>query len=179
MMFRERSIFLFAALLLVAPGCGSGDDNQADTGSPGNSAVGTDVGQLAPDFTLTGLDGESLTLSDLRGKTVLLDFWDTWCPPCREALPHLQDISAEYPEDVVVVGIAAGQEGEAKVRSFVGTRGLTFPMAVGSPQVFQDYRVSSLPTTYLVDGRGVVRKKWIGGHSKAEYEGMIRQVVGG
>ncbi|MFH2053949.1 MAG: TlpA disulfide reductase family protein [bacterium] len=178
-MFRKWSLFMFTALTLVAAGCGTDDANQADTGSLGDVSTGTGVGQLAPDFTLSALDGESLTLSGLRGKTVLLDFWDTWCPPCREAMPHLQDISHEFSEDVVVVGIAAGQEGEAKVRSFVGTRGLTFPMAIGSPQVFQDYRVSSLPTTYLVDGRGIVRKMWIGGQPKAEYEGMIRQIAGG
>lgn len=176
------SKFIAAALMVLALGAWGGcqKDVEPDAGpAPGGVAVGTKAGQTAPDFRLTSLQGEPLRLSDLRGKTVLLDFWDTWCPPCRRALPHLQDLSVQYAADLVVVGVAMGQEGEARVRSFVRERGLTFPVAIAGPQVVQDYRVQSLPTTILVDRQGTVRMTWVGGYEKADYEAAIRALLQG
>ena len=171
--------FVLVLLLGFFLGCGAADDDKALGQAGGSTGIGTGRGQQAPAFRLTTLDGDNLDLASLEGKAVLLDFWDTWCPPCRKALPHLQELSVEHAGDLVVVGIALGQEGEAKVRSFVAQNGLTFPFAVGSQEVFENYRVSNLPTTFLLDRSGKVRKHWVGGYPKSEYDNAIKQVIGG
>ena len=173
------TLILTSALFLA--GCGA--DDQAGSGDQaGANRVGGEVGNQAPDFTLKKVGSEEkLTLGDLRGKTVLVDFWDTWCPPCREALPHLQELSQTYGDDLVVVGVALGQEGEAKVEAFTAKHGLTFEMVVWDkdPALIQAFGgIQSIPTTFLIDSDGVIRKKWVGATTKAGYEGAIKQVIG-
>jgi peroxiredoxin len=174
------SLLLLMASGLVA-GCGSDDktsaaagDAQADIAAA--TAVGGTKGDRAPDFTLKRLAGGNLTLSDLRGKTVVVDFWDTWCPPCRRALPDLQALSETYRDDLVVVGVAFGREGEAKVRSYIEANGLTFEMVLFEPNssIIEDFGgIQSIPTTFLVDANGVIQEKWVGAADKATYERAI------
>jgi peroxiredoxin len=168
---------LFTILLLA--GCGSGDENGGQAAA--GAGVGGEVGDLAPDFELERVAGGTLTLSSLRGKTVILDFWDTWCPPCRKALPDLQELSEKYADDLVVVGLAMAQEGEDKVRSFVRERGLTFEMVLfdQDPALIQAFGgIQSIPTTFLIDPEGVIRHRWIGAAPKAAYEAQVKKVLG-
>ncbi len=180
-----RSIMKYALLLVLALGAGViwGCSNQAhdDHSSDVESQAGTgyEVGQVAPSFSLERVGGDQLDLADLRGDVVLLDFWDTWCPPCRKALPHLQEISTEYTDGFTVVGVALGQEGAAKVDAFVSSRGFTFPFVRGNVAVFQKFGVQSLPTTLLIDKDGVIRKRWVGGYPKAEYEKAVMELIAG
>ena len=144
------------------------------------AAPGT-KGSPAPDFTLKRLDGSDLQLSSLRGKAVIIDFWDTWCPPCKAAMPHFQALSEQYADEVVVVGVALGREGEAKVRKFAADYGITFEMVMfnNDPDLIQAFGgIQSIPTTFLVDADGVIREKWIGGHGKAVYEQGIKNLLG-
>jgi peroxiredoxin len=175
------TIVLGLLALAGVAGCGrdreEGPQDHAAASPSSQPAVGTLVGQTAPDFRLATLQGTQLRLADLRGKAVLVDFWDTWCPPCRRAMPHLQQLSTQYPDQLVVVGIALGQEGEPKVRAFASERGLTFPVALGGEEIFKSYGVQNLPTTFLVDGQGTIRKKWVGGYDKSEYETAVRSVI--
>jgi peroxiredoxin len=170
-------MILLSALVLT--GCGSGDDNGAQADA---SQVGGEVGNQAPDFTLPRVNGaDSLTLSSLKGKVVLVDFWDTWCPPCREALPHLQELSLAYSEDLVVVGLALGQEGDAKVKAFTEKHGLTFEMVVWDKdqKLIDSFGgIEAIPTTFLIDADGVIQKKWEGATTKAGYEAAIKKVIG-
>lgn len=155
--------------------------NQGSAGQSG-LVVGARQGNLAPDFNLKRIDGGTLELSSLKGKAVLIDFWDTWCPPCRKAMPHLQEISETYAGDLVVVGVAMGRDGEAKVQSYVRDNGLTFEFVLAdAPQytVMRDFGgVQSIPTTFLVDREGVIRNIWTGAMPKAEYEKAVKQVLG-
>ena len=169
MRIAKSSIPTIICLLLLITGCGE---------SPG---VGAAVGNLAPEFDLERIDGGQLKLSDLRGQAVLIDFWDTWCPPCREAMPHLQALSVEYENELEVVGVAIGRDGKAAVAKFVQDRGLTFPVVLIDEQyqTAQDFGgIQSIPTTILVDGKGVIRHVWVGGQSKHAYEQVIKQVLG-
>jgi peroxiredoxin len=160
---------LLALLLLAAAGCG-------DTPETGSA-----VGNLAPAFDLENVAGGRLTLAELEGKAVLIDFWDTWCPPCREAMPHLQELSVEHADDLVVVGVAIGRDGKAAVVRFVQERGLTFPVVLmdSDYRMAADYgNIQSIPTTVLVDREGVIRKVWVGGQTKEEYAKGVAQVLG-
>ncbi len=178
------SVLMLMLAISLAAGCGSGDDSatvsQDQNAASGGPAVGSTKGSQAPDFTLKRLSGGSLTLSDLRGKAVIVDFWDTWCPPCRKALPHLQELSETYGSDLVVVGVALGREGQAKVDSYVKSNGLTFEMVIYDPgsSILKDFGgIQSIPTTFLIDAQGVIREKWVGGAPKSSYENAVVAVI--
>ncbi len=181
-LFRTRLFMLVFTLsaILGLTACGGGDDNTKYQ-PPADATVGAKAGNIAPDFDLKNLEGGNLKLSSLRGKIVIIDFWDTWCPPCRRALPALQALADEYADDLVVVGVAFGRDGEAKVRSYVKENNLTFPMVLTDPQfqVVQDFgNFQGIPTTFLVDRRGIIVKQWSGGHTRAEYEAAVKEVLG-
>ena len=162
-------ILILGVVGALVAGCGK----QPETGS--------EIGSLAPDFDLERIDGGRLVLSELRGKAVLVDFWDTWCPPCKKALPHLQELSVEYADDLVVVGVAMGREGEGKVRKFTQDYGLTFEMVMlgNNRKLISDYGgIQSIPTTFLIDEEGIIQDIWVGGFGKAVYEKAVQTVIG-
>lgn len=182
---RAATLSLMLALTLIA-GCGddSRDAKTATENQAGNSSgltVGGRKGDLAPNFTLERLAGGKLSLSDLRGKTVLVDFWDTWCPPCKRALPHLQELSETYQDDLVVVGVALARQGEATVRNYTKANGLTFEMVLFDPAstIIRDFGgIPSIPTTFLIDTDGVIREKWVGAADKHSYQKAIVAAIG-
>lgn len=123
-------------------------------------------GFAAPDFTLERLDGQPITLTDLRGTVVILNLWTSWCPPCRAEMPTLQRIyeaSQESGLEVLAINVTS-QDSEADARSFVDENGLTFPVLLDrSGTVARLYQMRALPTTFFIDQQGVIRKVVIGG----------------
>jgi thiol-disulfide isomerase/thioredoxin len=121
-------------------------------------------GFVAPDFTLEMLDGPETTLSDLRGQVVLINFWATWCPPCRAEMPAIQEVYNRYRDQGFVVLAVDLGESDARVRGFVEEMELTFSILMDrNEDVSQLYRVRSIPTTYFVDREGVIQDIVIGG----------------
>lgn len=183
-MLRMRIPFVLIATgtcLLFAVGCGGGGDDTTRQVAEGPAAGQAEPGRPAPDFTLPRLDGGELTLSALRGKAVIVDFWDTWCGPCRRAMPHLQELSEAYAEELVVVGVALGRDGADKVRAYVADKGLTFEMVLFDQdmKLLRDFGgIQSIPTTFLIDADGNIRRKWVGAEEKAVYERAVRDVIG-
>ena len=120
------------------------------------------VGRMAPGFRLPTLDGGSFQLSDQRGKPVVLNFWATWCGPCRNELPAIQN-AAEHLGDQVVFAAVDQDEAADLVQSFVDEMGLTFtvPMDDGG-EVGLVYNVRGLPTTFFIDRNGVIQSLWMG-----------------
>ncbi len=120
------------------------------------------VGRPAPDFALTTLDGKGFRLSDLRGKPVVINFWATWCAPCRSEMPSLQTAATRFDDAVVVVGVDQGEDART-VQAFVDELGVTFPIPLDKEMVASErYNVKGLPTTYFVDAEGVIRHLWVG-----------------
>ena len=120
------------------------------------------VGRMAPDFRLPTLDGGSFQLSDQRGKPVVLNFWATWCGPCRNELPAIQKAAEHLSDQVVFAAVDQGEEA-ATVQSYVDEMGLTFtiPMDDGG-EVGYVYNVKGLPTTFFIDRNGVIQSLWMG-----------------
>lgn len=115
------------------------------------------VGHPAPAFTLTSVTGEPVDLAALRGQPVVLNFWATWCPPCRAELPELQAASERLAGQVAVVGVNQ-VEPAAQVADFAQRLGLTFTIPLDERgQVSHAYGVRSLPTTFFIDRTGVIR----------------------
>jgi cytochrome c biogenesis protein CcmG, thiol:disulfide interchange protein DsbE len=134
------------------------------------------VGHPAPDFTLTMVNGETFALSDHRGTPVVLNFWATWCPPCRAELPELEAASRRYQGQVVIVGVDQA-EPASTVQAFAQQMGLTFPLPLDtSAQVSRLYRVRSLPTTYFIDREGIIREMQIGALTEATLAQLLRSV---
>lgn len=120
------------------------------------------IGAMAPGFTLRTLDDTAFSLADARGNVVVLNFWGSWCAPCREEMPALQRYWASAPDDVLLVGVSAKQDSDEAARDFVAEYGVTYPIVrdIGGSRVTQgtvslDYRIAFYPMTYFIspDGR--------------------------
>jgi peroxiredoxin len=121
-------------------------------------------GFAAPDFTLDTLDGQAITLSDLQGQVVLINFWASWCLPCREEMPAIQQVYEQYHDQGFVVLAVNLQEQDAQVAAFTDQLGLTFPVLMDRDgDVFDRYRVMALPSTFFVDRAGVIQDLAVGG----------------
>jgi len=132
------------------------------TAIPQNAAQAA-VGSAAPSFSATTLDGKSVALRDFSGKVLVLNFWATWCPPCRAETP---DMIASFHKlgtsDVAFLGIDTTETAPV-VKSFVAIEGLPYPVALADPDAYNAFGIAYIPTTVVVDGRGIVRARWTGG----------------
>jgi|SRR5688572_3811147 len=115
------------------------------------------VGTQAPTWELTAADGSAVSLADLKGKVVLLDFWATWCGPCRKAMPGIQSIRDKYPaEKVAVFGISTDESEDADPGAFLKKLGFTYPTLLKGETISAAYKATALPTLYILDQDGAV-----------------------
>ena len=138
------------------------------------------VGQEAPDFEATTLDGDRISLSDLRGKVVLLEFWASWCGPCRPEVPYLKEVHAAYGgEDFQLIGISLDRSTE-ELRQFIEEHGMTWPQvqeeARWESELADLYNVSGIPRAYLIDREGRIAAKDL---RKGRYEEEVRKLMEG
>ncbi|MEX0749464.1 MAG: TlpA disulfide reductase family protein [Dehalococcoidia bacterium] len=135
--------------------------------NPPNTSTSTDIGDVAPDFVLETPDGEQLRFSDLRGKPVLVNFWASWCGPCREEMPEIVRAYGAHAVDGLVVLAINLQENDSQVREFATDFGMTFPIVIDrTGQIADAWRiggpVEGIPASYFVDAEGVVRARSFG-----------------
>ncbi|WP_307066903.1 TlpA family protein disulfide reductase [Alkalibacillus filiformis] len=138
---------------------------------------GVEVGDMAPNFKLQTLNGEEAELADFRGQKVMINFWATWCPPCRAEMPHMQEIHEEYDDEVVILAVnATSQEtSHDTVQDFIDELQLTFPILMDETgEVNVRYQALSLPTTYFVNTEGELQiPRHVGPLS---YDDMVRKI---
>lgn len=148
-------------------------ENEESTNNDQSSAneVGLNVGNTAPDFTLETLSGEQATLSDYRGKKVMLNFWATWCPPCRAEMPAMQNFYTDNDVEVLAVNLIDTETDKQDVVDFVDSFGLTFSILLDEGnQVALNYAIRPIPTTYMIDTNGVIQKKSFGPMNQEQME---------
>jgi thiol-disulfide isomerase/thioredoxin len=148
--------------------------------APQDSSAQPEAGrsaQAAPDFELYDLDGRVVHLSDFAGKSVLLNFWATWCAPCKAELPDLVEVQRQYGGDgFVIVGISLDRIGPAKVREFVRSAGLNYPILMGNGDVVAAYgNFQMIPTSFLLNASHEKVKQYTGLVTKAQ---LVRDLEG-
>ncbi len=148
--------------------------------SPTPPSTGPYPGQQAPDFSLVDLNGKPIRLSDLRGRPVILHFWATWCPICRQETPALEAVNQRYrSHGVVLMGINVRERPE-NVQEFARSSRLTFPVLIDSDgSVAGRYQVTGIPTTLVIDSSGVVRFRHVGPIREEQWEEYLTQVLSG
>lgn len=138
-----------------------------------SDVVGLDKGQIAPDFELTTLDGETVKLSDYRGKRVMLNFWATWCPPCRAEMPDMQKFHEDKDVVILAVNLRETESNTEKVQAFIDERDLTFPVLLDEETVVADqYQIQPIPSSFLIDSDGRIHNKAFGA---LNYDLMVQE----
>jgi peroxiredoxin len=172
---------LLGVFLLTGIGCdlGPGESLSEPTAdpSPVQGRPGLKVGAAAPDFQLWDLNGNPVTLSGYRGKVVFINFWATWCGPCRVEMPAMEALYREFGRrEFEILAVSTDQQGVAVTRPFRDALGLTFPILHDSDfRVGVAYGARTLPMTFLVDRRGIITHRIFGARDWQSPEG--RQLI--
>jgi len=148
--------------------------------SANDSKVQQDKEIKAPDFILYDVDSNKVKLSDYSGKVVILDFWATWCPPCRRGIPDLISIQSEYKDNLVVIGISLDDETtQGDIPSFMKSFGINYPIVFGTMDVVTAYgNIEAIPTSFIIDQSGNIVKSYMGLVPKEIIEGEIDSLLG-
>jgi peroxiredoxin len=150
---------IFIGILVMLAGCSAGRRG------PGETA---EAGKAAPPFSVAGIDGKELSMKDYSGKVLVINFWATWCPPCREEIPHFSQLYVNYrSKGVEFLGVSMDDGELPEVREMVKDFGrnqrVEYTLAVGNPDVANAFGgVASLPTTFIIDRSGKIVKKYTG-----------------
>ena len=198
----NRTLALLIAAGLVFGGCSGGDTTTADAeaakpkvvnadnkevksakkdkGKVTEPAIDTSGFVAAPAWSMPDLEGDILTNNDFLGKVVLLDFWATWCGPCKMSIPHLKDLYTQYePAGVEVIGVSLDQKGPSVVIPFVNQAEINYPIVMGNGKVAMDFgNINSIPTAFIISQDGKIYKKYVGFQPKQVYERDIKALLG-
>jgi peroxiredoxin len=184
---RTSSWLLGTVLILVVLALGvyqwtrGGDGDTTDPG--GSTSVDVPaVGNPAPDFTLTTFSGDEITLSEQRGKVVIVNFWGSWCEPCKREMPAFQAYWESAPDDVMMIGVGGKQDPQDRSREFAEGFGITYPIGrdsggdlVATGSIARDYTVTFYPMTYVISPNGVVSSLVIGEMDEADLENYVQK----
>ena len=178
---QRMAALALAVGVLVVSGC---TGNASEFGAPRPSPDGADKttgaksgSEDAPDFTALKLDGGSFRLSETNGKIRLIDFWATWCAPCREEIPMLNELHADYAEKGLLI-LAITDEDTGTVRDFVEEHGVEYLNVIASEDVSADYKVLGLPAAYLIDAEGRLVKSFLGPKPRRVLVEQIEALLG-
>ena len=161
---KHRIYFYFAILTLSLIWIYFSRLPKDSTTTPGNAAP--HPGFFAPEISILSLTGEEISLSDFRGHPVILNFWTTWCPPCRAEMPAMQRAFLDYQETgtIILAVNSTSQDSVAAVENFIDQYGVSIPILLDREgDVASLYQITSLPTTYFIDKSGIIREVVIGG----------------
>lgn len=163
-MSKRNIIFLLLALSILLVGCTKTVESED---------------KKAPNFSLQDINGKTVRFSDYENKVVILNFFATWCPPCRSEIPDFIELMKEYGDKgFVIIGIAINRGSIDELRDFASEFSINYPVLIDDGLVSEEYgHVSSIPTTFVIDKERNIVQKIIGAGSKAEFEKIIRPLL--
>jgi len=175
-----KKVFFLLIGLCLAYGCESNNRiaSQKPLGPVGAKEAEKDSWGNAPDFTLSALQNIPLTLSQYKGKVIILDFWATWCKPCRLEIPGFIELYEKYREKgLMVIGVSLDRS-ERKVKQFARDFGINYPLVMGNRKLVQKYGgFRGIPTTFIIDQNGDIKNKFTGYRSKDVFEKEINKYL--
>ena len=123
-----------------------------------NTSPAAEPKPVAPNWQLRDINGEPISLADFKGKVVILDFWATWCPPCRKEIPGLVTLQRRYQDKgLVIIGVSLDQQGPSVVKPFMRELGMNYRVVMGDEKIVSDYGgIEAIPTTFIIDRQGKV-----------------------
>lgn len=144
-----------------------------------NASAEISEGSTAPAWALRDLSGKAVTSDEFKGKVVILDFWATWCPPCRAEIPGFVDLYKRYAEKgLVIVGVSLDQNGPAAVTPFVQKFAMNYPVVMGDGQIVKAFGgIEALPTTFVIDRTGKVVRMHVGFTDAEAFEKDIKSLL--
>jgi thiol-disulfide isomerase/thioredoxin len=147
--------------------------------STADSAPRVTTSQPSPAWELKGVEGKAVKSSDFAGKVVILDFWATWCGPCRMEIPGFIELQKQYADKgLVVIGVSLDQDGASTVKPLIEKMGLNYPIVLGDEAVVSAFGgIEGIPTTFIVDRAGNIVRKHVGYAPKAEFETDIKPLL--
>jgi cytochrome c biogenesis protein CcmG/thiol:disulfide interchange protein DsbE len=169
-----------AALLgVLLGGCSSNDRVALSVREQRSEVKAESKRNVAADFSLKDIDGKTVKLSDYRGKVVLLDFWATWCGPCKIEIPWFIDMQRRLKDrGFAVIGVSMDEEGWEVVKPFLAQMNVNYRVVIGSDSVAQSYGgIEALPTTFLIDREGRIAATHVGLNSRKDFEDGIQQLL--
>jgi len=172
------ALLVILTLVMLITGCQSSSETPGETSST-TPVEGDWAGNLAPDFRLQNLEGQTVSLGDLRGSPVMLNFWATWCGPCRYEMPYLQQVYEEWSgKGLVLLAIDIG-ENPSLVKGFLEMNNLDLPVLLDTEKnVAEEYDIRGIPTTFFVDKDGIIQEKIVGSFpSKEAIEGHLAKIM--
>lgn len=149
-----------------------GREKDGQVEDAGENTIGLEIGQLAPDFALTTLNGDEVSLSDYRGQPLMLNFWATWCPPCRAEMPDMKKFYQNTDVEILAINLTDTETDINEVQEFVDKYDLTFPILLDEAiEVAMIYAIQPIPTSFMIDSEGIIRFKTSG---PLTYEQMMQ-----
>jgi len=162
-----------AAAAILALGACAETEDAAD-----GAGAGAPAAEKAPDFTLERLEGDAVTLSELRGQPVIIDFWATWCPPCEFQVPELNAFYQDHRERVEVLGVSVDTEGPEVVEAWTEEKGVEYPILLGDEDLARRFGAVGFPTLVIVDAKGRIDSRHVGLVERADLDRAVARLTG-
>ncbi len=180
-MLKKLSVFVLLLSSMVLFGCNTKKEAPKENKNISATNVvnkDTDSSNKAPDFSMVDTKGKKITLSDYKGQVVLLDFWATWCPPCRRGIPDLIDLQKTYKGKLVVIGVSLDTDSKSQVVPFIKNVGINYPVVYGNENIVSDYgNIESIPTSFVIDQDGNIVKRHVGLMPKSVLKSEIETLL--
>lgn len=152
-------------------------ENNSNYNENNTSAAAYSGISKAPNFVIKGVDGKDINLAKYKGKIVILDFWATWCPPCRKGIPDLIELQDEFKKDLVVIGVSVDTDTKNEVAGFMKSQKINYPVGFFTDKVVKDYGgIEAIPTSFIIDKKGNIIQKFVGLVEKQTYVDYLKKL---